>query len=114
MKLIVAIIRETKLDEVREELINNNIQGLTVVRVSGHGKQISTEYFRGKKIIPALIPKVKLEIVVQDEIVDKVIDIIIKSARTNNKGEIGDGKIWILNIENCIRIRTGETGISAI
>ncbi len=114
MKLITSIIRETKLDEVREELINNNIQGLTVTRVSGHGKQITEEYYRGKKIVPDLIPKVKLEILIQDEKVDKVVDMIIKKARTNTKGEIGDGKIWILSIDDCIKIRTGERGNDAI
>jgi len=114
MKLVTAIIKGTKLDDVREALVNAGIKGLTVELVSGHGKQQTEEYFRGKKIIPALIPKVKLQIVTKDELVDKVVQTILKSARTNSKGEIGDGKIWISNIENCIRIRTGEEGEIAI
>lgn len=113
MKLITAIIRETKLDEVREALILADIQRITVVRVSGHGQQVKEEIHRGKKIVPSLIPKVKMEIAVNEEFVDITVDTILKNARTND-GEVGDGKIWITNIENCIRIRTGEKGGTAI
>lgn len=114
MKLITAIIKGNRLDDVREALVNSGINGLTVELVSGHGKQQTEEYFRGKKVIPGLIPKVKIQIVTKDELVDKVVQTIIKSARTNSQGEIGDGKIWITEVLNCIRIRTGEMGENAI
>lgn len=114
MKLVTAIIRETKLDDVREALIENEITRITVVRVSGHGQQFDEEIHRGQKIIPNLIPKVKLEIAVNDPFVDITVDTIIKNAKTNSIGEIGDGKIWITPIEECIRIRTGEKGGKAI
>ena len=114
MKLISAIIRENKLDEVREALIEAEITRITVVRVSGHGQQIDRDIYRGKIVIPNLIPKVKIEIAVNDAFVDITIDAIIKAARTNTKGEVGDGKIFITNLEECIRIRTNERGGSAI
>ena len=114
MKLITAIIRENKLDEVREALIQNEITRITVSRVSGHGQQFREEIYRGKKIIPGLIPKVKIEIAVNDTFVDTTIDTIIKTAKTSSTGEIGDGKIFITNLEECIRIRTGEKGGTAI
>jgi nitrogen regulatory protein P-II 1 len=114
MKLIIAIIRENKLDQVREALISNEITRITVSHVSGHGQQIREEIFRGKKLIPNLIPKVKIEIGVNDAFVDVTVNSIIEAARTNSKGEIGDGKIFIMPLEECIRIRTGEKGGSAI
>ncbi len=114
MKLITAIIRENKLDQVREALIANEITRITVSRVSGHGQQIREEIYRGKKVIPNLIPKVKIEIGVNDAFVDITVNTIIQSARTNSKGEVGDGKIFITPLEECIRIRTGEKGGTAI
>jgi nitrogen regulatory protein P-II 1 len=114
MKLIIAIIRENKLDQVREALIANEITRITVTRVSGHGQQIREEIFRGKKVIPNLIPKVKIEIGVNDAFVDITVNTIIETARTNGKGEVGDGKIFIMPLEECIRIRTGEKGGTAI
>jgi nitrogen regulatory protein P-II 1 len=114
MKLIIAIIRENKLDQVREALIANEITRITVSRVSGHGQQVREEIFRGKKIIPNLIPKVKIEIGVNDAFVDITVNTIIEAARTNGKGEVGDGKIFIMPLEECIRIRTGEKGGKAI
>jgi nitrogen regulatory protein P-II 1 len=114
MKLITAIIRENKLDQVREALINAEITRITVSRVSGHGQQITEEYQRGQKIIPGLIPKIRLEIAVNDAFVDITVNTIIKSARTNALGELGDGKIFITPLEECIRIRTGERGGTAI
>ncbi len=114
MKLITAIIRETKLDEVREALIENEITRITVIRVSGHGQQTREQIYRGKKIVPGLIPKVKLEIAVNDAFVDITVNTIINSARTNKSGEVGDGKIFITPLEECIRIRTGERGGRAI
>jgi nitrogen regulatory protein P-II 1 len=114
MKLITAIIRESKLDAVREALIDAEITRITVVRVSGHGQQINEEIYRGKKVIPNLIPKVKMEIAVNDEFVDITVNTIIKTARTNGAGAIGDGKIFITDLLECIRIRTGEKGGKAI
>ena len=116
MKLIHAVIREAQLDEVREELIAAGITRITVSKVSGHGQQQQEEYYRGQKIIPNLIPKIKIEIAVNDEFVDVTVDTIIKGSRTKEgpEGEIGDGKIFIFPLEECIRIRTGERGGSAI
>lgn len=114
MKLITAIIREVKLEEVREALIEADITRITVIRVSGHGQQIKEQIYRGKKIIPSLIPKVKIEIAVNDEFVDITVNTIIKAAKTNSKGEVGDGKIFISPLEECIRIRTEEKGGKAI
>jgi nitrogen regulatory protein P-II 1 len=114
MKLITAIIREAKLDKVREELIKAEITRITVSRVSGHGQQRIEEMYRGQKIIPDLIPKIKIEIAVNDEFVDITVETILKSARTNKIGSVGDGKIFITPLEECIRIRTGAKGCSAI
>lgn len=114
MKLITAIIRENKLDQVREALIEAGITRITVSRVSGHGQQHKEEIYRGSRVIPDLIPKVRLEIAVNDSFVDITVDTIIQSARTNTKGELGDGKIFITSLEECIRIRTGERGNKAI
>jgi nitrogen regulatory protein P-II 1 len=114
MKLITAIIRENQLDQVREALIEAEITRITVSRVSGHGQQVRKEIYRGQSIIPSLIPKIRLEIAVNDEFVDITTDTIINSARTNSKGELGDGKIFITPLEECIRIRTGERGGKAI
>jgi len=109
--MITAIIRENKLDEVREALIENEITRITVVRVSGHGQQVTEDIYRGAKVIPNLIPKVKIEIAVNDEFVKITVDSIIKAARS---GELGDGKIFITPLEECIRIRTNEKGSKAI
>ncbi len=118
MKLITAIIRETQLDEVREALIEADITRITVSRVSGHGQQTSEEIYRGKKVIPSLIPKTRLEIAVNDAFVDVTVNTIIKAARSGkngkNDGTVGDGKIFITPLEECIRIRTNERGPAAI
>lgn len=114
MKLITAIISENKLDIVREALIEADITRITIVRVSGHGQQRNEEIYRGKKIVPNLIPKVKIEIAVNEEFVNLTLDTIIKAARSNSEGLVGDGKIFITNLEECIRIRTGEKGGKAI
>jgi len=116
MKLIIAVIRESQLDEVREALIAAEISRITVSKVSGHGQQQQEEFHRGQKVIPNLIPKIKIEIAVNDEFVDITTETIIKTARTREgtEGEIGDGKIFILPLEECIRIRTGQKGNSAI
>ena len=120
MKLITAIIRESQLDQVREALIEAEITRITVSRVSGHGRQKAEVIHRGRKVAPSLVPKIKLEIAVNDSYVDITVETIIKSARyreghdANAIGKIGDGKIFITPIEECIRIRTNERGSSAI
>jgi nitrogen regulatory protein P-II 1 len=107
MKLITAIIQEPKLDEVREALMEAKIERITVNRVAGHGRQEEREIYRGQIVIPALIPKIEIKIACNDEYVDRAVKAILDSARS---GEIGDGKIFVTNLEQCIRIRTGENG----
>jgi nitrogen regulatory protein PII len=115
MKLITAIIREVQLDKVREALIEAEITRITVSRVSGHGQQRIEEMYRGQRIVPDLIPKIKIEIAVNDAFADITVDTILKSAKTNRtEGVAGDGKIFITPLEECIRIRTGERGGKAI
>lgn len=114
MKLITAIIRENKLDRVREALIEAEISRITVSRVSGHGRQVREGIYRGQSIIPNLIPKIRLEVAVNDEFVELTVDTIMKSAISNEKGVLGDGKIFILPLDDCIRIRTGDRGVNAI
>ncbi|MBN1413933.1 MAG: P-II family nitrogen regulator [Bacteroidales bacterium] len=114
MKLITAIIRENKLDQVREALIEAEITRITVSRISGHGQQIKEEIYRGNIVVPNLIPKVRIDIAVNENFVDITVNTIIKAARSNSKGEVGDGKIFITPLEECIRIRTGERGRTAI
>ncbi|HAN00427.1 MAG TPA: transcriptional regulator [Marinilabiliales bacterium] len=116
MKLIIAIIRNSQLDQVRESLIAAGIERITVSRVSGHGQSMKEEFYRGIKVIPGLTPKMRIEIAVNDTFVDITVDAIISAARTHNgqDGEIGDGKIFIMPLEECIRIRTGERGGQAI
>ncbi len=115
MKLITAIIREVQLDKVREALIEAEIKRITVSRVSGHGQQRIEEMYRGQIIVPDLIPKIKIEIAVNEEFVDITVNTILKSARSNgDEGHVGDGKIFITPLEECIRIRTGERGGTAI
>jgi len=114
MKLITAIIREVQLDKVREALIEADIKRISVSRISGHGQQRIEELHRGQIVIPDLIPKIKIEIAVNEAYVDITIETILKSARTNGAGSVGDGKIFITPLEECIRIRTGERGVAAI
>ena len=112
MKLIIAIIKPFKLDEVRVALSDIGIQGLTVTEVKGFGRQKGhTELYRGAECIVDFLPKIKLDIVVSDKMVDKVVETITKTAQT---GKIGDGKIFIMNVEEAIRIRTGEKGDTAV
>jgi len=99
---------------VREALIEADIKRITVSRVSGHGQQRIEEMYRGQIIVPDLIPKIKIEIGVNDEFVDITVNTILKAARTNGEGTVGDGKIFITPLEECIRIRTGERGGTAI
>ena len=112
MKKIEAIIKPFKLDEVREALSEIGVSGLTVTEVKGFGRQKGhTELYRGAEYVVDFLPKVKIEIVVPDPLADTAIDSIVKAART---GKIGDGKIFVSNVEQVIRIRTGETGIDAV
>ena len=112
MKMITAIIKPFKLDEVREALSEINVQGMTVTEVKGFGRQKGhTELYRGAEYVVDFLPKIKIEAAVDDAIVDQVIDAIQGAART---GKIGDGKIFVQNIEQVIRIRTGETGADAV
>ena len=112
MKLIEAIIKPFKLDEVKEALSGIGIEGITVCEVKGFGRQKGhTELYRGAEYVVDFIPKVKLEIAVADELVAKVIETIETAAKT---GRIGDGKIFVLQLENAVRIRTGEKGDEAI
>lgn len=112
MKLIEAIIKPFKLDEVKDALNEIGIEGITVCEVKGFGRQKGhTELYRGAEYVVDFIPKVKLEIAVADELVAKVVETIQNTART---GRIGDGKIFIISLEDAVRIRTGEKGNDAI
>ncbi|MDO9219439.1 MAG: P-II family nitrogen regulator [Thiobacillus sp.] len=112
MKKIEAIIKPFKLDEVREALSEIGVTGLTVTEVKGFGRQKGhTELYRGAEYVVDFLPKVKLEIVIADTLLDRAMEAIITAART---GKIGDGKIFVSNMEQVVRIRTGETGETAI
>ncbi len=112
MKLVVAIIKPFKLDDVREALSEIGVQGITVTEVKGFGRQKGhTELYRGAEYVVDFLPKVKIEAAVANELVDSVIEAITKAANT---GKIGDGKIFVLDIQQTIRIRTGETGNDAL
>jgi len=112
MKKIEAIIKPFKLDDVKEALVEADISRITVSEVRGHGRQQGhTELYRGNEYVVEYLPKIKVEIVVNDEFVDKAVEAIIKGAKT---GKIGDGKIFVSPIEDVIRIRTGETGSEAV
>jgi nitrogen regulatory protein P-II 1 len=112
MKLIVAVIQPHKLDDVKRELYKADINLITVSEVLGHGRQMGvTEVYRGVKETGNLLRKVQVEIAVNEDYVQKTIDAIIRGART---GEVGDGKIFVLDLHQCIRIRTGEMGNEAI
>lgn len=114
MKLITAIIQEDKLDDVREALINAEIERITVSRVSGHGRQKEISILRGKKVVPNLIPKVQIIIACNDKYEDTIVNTILRTARHGKNGKIGDGKIFIADLKDCLRIRTGERGSDAI
>jgi nitrogen regulatory protein P-II 2 len=112
MKLIMAIIKPFKLDEVRESLTALGVQGLTVTEVKGFGRQKGqTEIYRGAEYSVSFLPKVKIEVVLEDGQVDQVVEAISKAANT---GRIGDGKIFVLDVSAAVRIRTGETGAEAL
>jgi nitrogen regulatory protein P-II 1 len=112
MKKIEAIIKPFKLDEVKEALNDIGIQGITVSEVKGFGRQKGhTELYRGAEYVVDFLPKIKLEVIVPDDLVPRVVETVEKSART---GRIGDGKIFVTNVEEVVRIRTGERGTDAI
>ena len=109
MKLIKAVVRPNKVDEVKEALGKLSISGMTVTEVRGHGKQKGhTAIYRGKEYNVSLLPKMKIEVVVQDSVVDDAIKAIIQAART---GEIGDGRVFVMPVGNTYRIRTGEQAV---
>ncbi len=112
MKLVTAIIKPFKLADVREVLSEIGVQGITVTEVKGFGRQKGhTELYRGAEYVVDFLPKVKIEVAVPDELVERVIEAITKSANT---GKIGDGKIFVFNLEQAVRIRTGESGPEAL
>lgn len=112
MKLVTAVIKPFKLDDVREALSEISVQGMTVTEVKGFGRQKGhTELYRGAEYVIDFLPKVKIEVAISDENLDAVIEAISGAANT---GKVGDGKIFITNLENVIRIRTGETGGEAV
>ena len=112
MKLITAVVKPFKLDDVREALSEIGVQGITVTEVKGFGRQKGhTELYRGAEYVVDFLPKVKIEVAVTEELTEKVIEAITKAANT---GKIGDGKIFVTTLEQVIRIRTGETGADAI
>ncbi|MEI8363682.1 MAG: P-II family nitrogen regulator [Betaproteobacteria bacterium] len=112
MKFVSAIIKPFKLDEVREALSAIGVQGITVTEVKGFGRQKGhTELYRGAEYVVDFLPKVKLEVAIDDQLLDQVVETIEKAAAT---GKIGDGKIFVFNLEQAIRIRTGETGVEAL
>ena len=112
MKVVTAVIKPFKLDEVRAALLAFGVQGMTVSESSGYGRQRGhTEVYRGAEYTVELLPKVRLEILVDDEDADDVVDVIVRAART---GKIGDGKVWTMPVETVIRVRTGERGQEAL
>lgn len=113
MKLVIAIIQPDRLSAVHQSLIDAEIFRISVSRVTGHGQQDDRDLYRGQEVAPDLIPKVRLEIAVNDDFVEPTIKAVVAGARKES-GEIGDGKIFVLPMEDCIRIRTGERGPEAI
>ena len=113
MKLVIAIIQPDKLDPVRQALIDAEITRITVSRVTGHGRQENIDLYRGQEVTPDLVTKVRIEIGVNDEFVDTTVKAILSAAK-HSEGEVGDGKIFIVPLEHCIRIRTEEDGGQAI
>ncbi|UWR26667.1 P-II family nitrogen regulator [Sulfitobacter sp. S223] len=112
MKLIIATIKPFKLEEVREALTDAGVRGLMVTEIKGFGAQSGhTEIYRGAEYVVNFVPKVKLELVVADSVADQMVEVISKTAQT---GKIGDGKIFVLDVEQAVRVRTGETGEDAL
>ena len=112
MKYIIAIVKPHKLEEVREALSGLGVQGITVSEVKGHGRQLGhTEFYRGAEYKVNFVPKIKIEVAVDESLTERVIEAIKTAGQT---GQIGDGKIFVLPLEEAVRIRTGETGASAL
>lgn len=112
MKYIIAVIKPHKLDEVREALTAMNVQGMTISEVKGHGRQRGQkEIYRGAEYTVSFVPKIKIEVAVDDAIADQVVEKLAATAKT---GQIGDGKIFIMDLKDAVRIRTGEHGASAL
>ncbi|GAA3026838.1 nitrogen regulatory protein P-II [Kitasatospora albolonga] len=112
MKLITAVVKPFKLDEVKTALQSHGVHGLTVTEASGYGRQHGhTEVYRGAEYRIDLVPKVRIEVVVEDEEADLVVDAIVSAART---GKIGDGKVWVVPVDGIVRVRTGERGPDAV
>lgn len=112
MKQVMAVIKPSRLDDVREALSEVGVSGMTVIEVRGFGRQKGhTELYRGAEYVVDFVPKIRLEVTVADDILDQVVDTIIEKAKT---GKIGDGKIFVASLDQVIRIRTGETGADAI
>ncbi len=112
MKIVMAIIKPFKLDEVRDALTMIGVHGMTVTEVKGYGRQRGhTEIYRGAEYALSFLPKIKIELAIETDLVDQTIDAITTAAKT---GQIGDGKIFVLSLETAVRIRTGETGTAAL
>ncbi len=112
MKLITAIIKPHALDRVREALQAQGVEGMTVTEASGYGRQRGhTEVYRGAEYVVDLVPKVRLEVVVEDEDCDHIVEVLVAAART---GKIGDGKVWVTPVDLIVRVRTGERGPDAV
>ncbi|HEV2111826.1 MAG TPA: P-II family nitrogen regulator [Gammaproteobacteria bacterium] len=112
MKMVAAVIKPFKLDDVREALSDIGVQGITVTEVKGFGRQKGhTELYRGAEYVVDFLPKVKIELAIPDDLLDRVIEAIMNAAKT---GKIGDGKIFVYQLDQAIRIRTGETGAEAL
>ncbi|MEO6790081.1 MAG: P-II family nitrogen regulator [Ornithinibacter sp.] len=115
MKLVTAIIKPHQLDEVKEALEAFGIQGMTISEAQGYGRQRGhSEVYRGAEYTVDFVPKSRVEILVDDMDASSVVDVILKSARTGRTGRIGDGKVWVMPVEDVARVRTGERGIDAI
>lgn len=112
MKLIIAVIKPSRLDEVRESLTGLGVEGMTVSEVKGYGRQKGhKEIYRGSEYTVNFVPKIKIEVVLDDDVAERAVQAIQESARTNH---IGDGKIFVLTVDEAVRIRTGETGVNAL
>ncbi len=112
MKLVTAVIKPFKLEEVKEALGSQGIEGLTVSEASGHGRQHGhTEVYRGAEYTVDLVPKVRVEVLVADDMVESIVETIVNAART---AKIGDGKVWVIPVEDVVRVRTGEHGEAAL
>ena len=112
MKMVIAVIKPFKIDDVRDALVATGVEGMTVSEAQGHGRQKGqTEIYRGAEYKATFLPKIRIEAVVQDDVVPKAIEAIKAAA---SSGKIGDGKIFVLDVEEAVRIRTGETGLGAL